>query len=62
MKKNKDASDFELPAEICQPLDLNIPSEALGTGQKGHSVRSGTEKVLGIIMTRKEMQYFAFYA
>ena len=24
-KKNKDTSDFELPAEICQPLDLKYP-------------------------------------
>ena len=25
VKKDKDTSDFELPAEICQPLDLKHP-------------------------------------
>ena len=34
----------------------------LGTRRFGHSVKSGTENSLGFIMTRKEMQYFAFHA
>ena len=35
---------------------------ALGTRRFGHSVRSDTENSLGFIMTRKEMQCFAFHA
>ena len=62
VKENKDTSDFELPPEMCQPLDLNIPSEALGMDRKGHSVRSDTENFFGFVMTRKEMQYFALHA
>ena len=30
VKKNKDTSDFELPAEICQPLDLKYPKQSFG--------------------------------
>ena len=59
VKKTKDTSDFEFPAEICQPLDLIYPKQSFG---KGHSVRSGTENFLGFIISRKEMQYFAFHA
>ena len=32
VKKNKDTSDFELPAEICQPLDLKYPKLSFGNG------------------------------
>ena len=30
VKKNKDTSDFELPAEICQRLDLKYPKRSFG--------------------------------
>ena len=32
VKENKDTSDFELPAEICQPLDLKYPKRSFGNG------------------------------
>ena len=32
VKKNKDTSDFELPAEIYQPLDLKYPKRSFGNG------------------------------
>ena len=34
VKKNKDTSDFELPAEICQLLDLKYPKRSFGNGQE----------------------------
>ena len=62
VKENKDTSDIELSAEICQLLDLKYPKRSFGMDRKGHSVSSGTENFLGFIMTRKEMQYFALHA
>ena len=32
VKKNKDTSDFELPAEVCQLLDLKYPKQSFGNG------------------------------
>ena len=32
VKENKDTSDFELPAEICQPLDLKYPKRNFENG------------------------------
>ena len=32
VKKNIDTSDFELPVEICQPLDLKYPKRSFGNG------------------------------
>ena len=32
VKENKDTSDFELPAEICKPLDLKYPKGSFGNG------------------------------
>ena len=35
VKKNKDTSDFELPAAICQLLDLKYPNRSFGNGPQG---------------------------
>ena len=32
VKKNKDTRNFELPAEICQPLDSKYPKRSFGNG------------------------------
>ena len=32
VNENKDTSDFELPAEICQPLDSKYPKRSFGNG------------------------------
>ena len=32
VKENKDTSDFELPAEICQSFDLKYPKQSFGNG------------------------------
>ena len=63
VKKNKDKSDFELPAEIYQLLDLKYPKRSFGNGPERSFCKEWyTENFLGFIMTRKEMQYFAFLA
>ena len=53
VKKNKDTSDFELPAEICQPLDLKYSKQSFGNGPEMSFCKEWYRNFLGFIMTGK---------